>query len=121
MATLVHFDISAEDTERAKAFYEKLFNWKIEKMPGPMDYSMIYTNDLKGVPGIGGGLSKRDPGMPAGIVNYIGVESINKVLEQVVVLGGKILLPVQAVPGYGLLAVCTDTEDNIFGVFEENV
>ena len=84
-----------------------------------MDYYMIGTSDLHGKPGIGGGMSKRTEGGNTGIVNYIGVESIDETLKQVVALGGKILQPVQPVPGYGSLAVCSDTEHNIFGVFEE--
>jgi hypothetical protein len=54
-----------------------------------------------------------------GILNYIGVASVDETLKKLVELGGKILQPAQEVPGYGLLALCTDTEDNIFGVFEE--
>ncbi len=118
MATLVHFDISADDAERAKAFYEKLFDSKIEKLPGPMNYYLVGTNDLKGNPGIGGGLAKREAGRGSGIVNYMGVASIDVTLKQVIELGGKILQPVQPVPCYGLLSVCADTENNIFGVFE---
>lgn len=117
MATIVHFNISAADTERAKAFYEKLFDWKIEKLP--MDYYMIGTDDLQGKPGIGGGMTKRGAGDEAGIVNYIGVASIDTTLGQITELGGKILQPKQEVPGYGLLALCADTENNVFGVFEE--
>jgi hypothetical protein len=29
MSTIVHFDISAKDTDRAKKFYDGLFGWKI--------------------------------------------------------------------------------------------
>lgn len=119
MATLVHFDISVDNAERAKTFYEKLFGWKVEKIPGPMDYYMVGTNDLQDKPGIGGGMSKREAGASAGIINYMGVASIDATLKQVVELGGKIIQPTLPVPGYGLLAVCEDTEKNVFGVFEE--
>ncbi|MFC1938880.1 VOC family protein [Chloroflexota bacterium] len=33
MPTIVHFDISADDVERAKKFYEGLFDWKMEQPP----------------------------------------------------------------------------------------
>jgi predicted enzyme related to lactoylglutathione lyase len=36
MSTTVHFDVSVGDIKRAKDFYEKLFDWKIEKMQGPI-------------------------------------------------------------------------------------
>ena len=59
MATIVHFDIAADDPQRAKNFYESLFGWKIEQPPGPMEYYLIETEDLNGVPGLGGGMGKR--------------------------------------------------------------
>jgi len=42
--TVVHFEIPADDVERAKKFYSTLFGWKIEKPPGEMDYWMISTS-----------------------------------------------------------------------------
>ena len=44
MASIIHFDISAEDVLRAKSFYENLFGWKIEKFPnGLAEYYLIET------------------------------------------------------------------------------
>lgn len=59
MATIVHFDIGADNLDRAKKFYEELFDWKIEAMPGISNYYEITTSGLDGVQGIGGGLTKR--------------------------------------------------------------
>ena len=75
MPTIVHFDISADDVERAKKFYEGLFNWKWEHPPGMTDYYLIETKDLHGEKSIGGGMAKRnDPG--ESITNFIGVNSV---------------------------------------------
>ena len=41
MPTIVHFDMPADDIERAKKFYSELFGWKIERMPGPMELVII--------------------------------------------------------------------------------
>ena len=43
MFNVVHFEIPADDVERAQKFYGELFGWKIEKFtsPMPMDYWMI--------------------------------------------------------------------------------
>ncbi len=60
MATIIHFNISAEKPTRAKDFCEKLIDWKFELLPGPMDYYMIETKDLDGKPGTGGGMAKRE-------------------------------------------------------------
>ncbi len=35
-------------------------------------------------------------------------------------LGGKTIVPKMAVPGMGYLAVCLDTENNTFGLWEDN-
>jgi len=120
MATIIHFDISAEKPDRAKKFYEDLFGWKIELMPGPLNYYSIETKDLNGRKGIGGGMAKRENAQQTGIVNFIGVGSIDKSALSVEKLGGKIIQKKQAVPGYGYLAVCLDTENNPFGLFQED-
>ena len=57
MATIVHFDIGADNPERAKKFYA-LFGWKIGSMPGFPDYYEIETTDLNNVKGVSGGLTR---------------------------------------------------------------
>ena len=50
MPSIVHFEIPADDIERAKKFYSNLFGWKIEGMPGMepgMEYLMIDTLALQ--------------------------------------------------------------------------
>lgn len=51
MPTIVHFDIPADDLERAKSFYSKLFGWKFEKPIETMEYYLIDTEDLEGKEG----------------------------------------------------------------------
>jgi predicted enzyme related to lactoylglutathione lyase len=50
MARIIHFEIPAADPERAAAFYKKVFDWQIEKWPGPMEYWMV-TTGAEGSPG----------------------------------------------------------------------
>ena len=122
MPTITHFDIPADDIERAKKFYSDLFGWKIEKAPGPMDYLFVYTKNEKGEEGVGGGIAKRDKPEDK-ITNFIDVPSIDEYMEKVKKLGGKVITPKMPVPGYGYLAVCIDTENNTFGLWEteENI
>ena len=117
MPTITHFMVSAKDMERAKKFYTELFGWKIEKIPGPMDYYEIETTDEDGKKGLDGGLGKRE-NPPDAIVNYIDVSSIDEYTAKVEKLGGKIVMPKTAVPGIGYAAVCIDTENNTFGLWE---
>jgi uncharacterized protein len=120
--TIVHFEIPANDVEKIKKFYSALFGWKIEKMPGPMDYWGITTVpvDDKGMtlrPGVNGGLMKRQ--MPTQTpVNYISVESIDEYAKKVVELGGKMVVPKTEIPGMGWWALALDPEGNPVGLFQ---
>ncbi len=117
MSTIVHFDVPVDDIERARNFYTKLFDWKINRMPGEMEYYGISTEDENGKEGVGGGMGKR--GEPSQrITNYFGVPSVDKSLKKVEELGGKLIMPKTKIPGYGYLAICIDTENNVFGLWE---
>jgi predicted enzyme related to lactoylglutathione lyase len=117
MPTIVHFDISADDIERAKDFYTKLFGWKIEKFPGPTEYYMIETTTSTGEKGTTGGIARREKAYQK-ITNFIEVPSIDEYMARVEKLGGRIIEPKAAVPTVGYIAGCVDTEDNIFGIIE---
>jgi uncharacterized protein len=123
MPTIVHFEIPADDVERSRKFYNDLFGWKIEKWSGSlgidMEYWTVTTTDDKGNKAVGGGMMKRQsPQQP--IINYIDVKSVDEYSSKVKQLGGKVHVPKMAVPGMGYLAVCIDTENNAFGIWETN-
>ena len=132
MPTIVHFEIPSDDIETAKKFYKDLFGWKIEKWAGtddhqltsaatgqPMEYWMVTTTDDKGHKAIGGGMMKRvQPGQQ--ITNYINVRSVDEYSEKVEKLGGRVVAPKHAVPGMGYFAICLDTENNCFAIWESN-
>ncbi len=114
--TVVHFEIPANDVEKLKKFYSKLFEWKIEKSSGPIEYWTIETVPVDEKmtplrPGVNGGLyrKERPENKP---VNYIAVESIDKYIERVKTLGGTIVQQKQEVPGVGWIAIALDPEGN---------
>ncbi|MGA9150190.1 MAG: VOC family protein [Candidatus Nitrosopolaris sp.] len=130
MPTVVHFEVPSDDIERAKKFYNDLFGWKIEKWAGavdrqlisaatgqPMEYWMVTTTDDKGNRAIGGGLMKRVQ-REQQITNYINVRSVDEYSEKVEKLGGRVVAPKHAVPGMGYFAICLDTENNCFAIWE---
>jgi predicted enzyme related to lactoylglutathione lyase len=91
MPRVIHFEIAADDPERAAAFYRKVFGWEIRKWDGPMEYWVITTGP-KEEPGIDGGLGRRtEPG--AGTENTIAVDSVDRAVENVVAGGGKVTRP----------------------------
>src|SRR5919202_5577186 len=108
MPTIVHFEIPADDIERARKFYTDLFGWKIEKIANntdnnskltsaatgePIEYWIITTTDDKGnKAAVGGGMMKRQ--MPEHhITNYIGIDSIDKYASRIEKIGGKVFAP----------------------------
>jgi predicted enzyme related to lactoylglutathione lyase len=114
----IHFDLTAENPDRAMNFYKDVFGWKFEKWDGPMEYWMITTGEGN-ESGINGGLSRRGQhSMPN--MNTIGVSSADKFSKIVQDKGGKILMPKTPIPGVGWFVTCQDTEGNIFGLIEEN-
>jgi len=119
MPTIVHFDVPAEDTARARKFYSDLFDWKFQAPPGFPDFYLFSTTNLDGTPGPGGGLGKRqDPSQR--IMPYIGVDSLDRYLALVTRLGGRVVMPKMPVPSFGYLAQCKDPEGNMFGLWQED-
>jgi len=119
MSRIVHFEIPADDPERAIKFYEKVFDWQIEKWDGPIEYWLIMTGE-EDKPGIDGGLARReDP--TTGVENTIDVKDLDASLANVKTNGGKVIRPRIAVPGVGWMAYIKDTEGNVFGLMESDL
>jgi predicted enzyme related to lactoylglutathione lyase len=115
MARVVHFEINADDGERAVEFYTKVFGWTVENWNGPIDYWLLMTGE--GEPGIDGAVTLRqDP--PEATVNTIDVDSVGEYITRAVQHGGTVLMPKMAVPGVGWMAYCKDTEGNTFGLMQ---
>jgi predicted enzyme related to lactoylglutathione lyase len=129
--TVVHFEIPADEPERAAKFYRELFGWEIQRWgnaatregsaAGP-EYWMVRTvpADAEGrptQPGANGGLMRRMfPGQAP--VNYIGVERVEDFVRKAEHLGAKVVMPKTPVPGMGWFAQLRDTEGNVFAVWE---
>ena len=114
---IVWFEIPADDVERARKFYNKLFGWKINKFPGGMEYWHIDTGGPDDSPD--GGMMPRQNENHAP-TNYINVPSVDKFVDKVQKLGGKVCMGKTAVPSMGYFAVCLDTENNPFAVWERS-
>lgn len=118
MSRVVHFEVPADDPERAIKFYESVFGWRIEKWEGPIEYWLIMTGPEE-EPGIDGGLARReDPSTR--VENFIDVKDLDASLAAVKAQGGEVIRPRMAVPGVGWLAYIEDTEGNVFGLMESD-
>ena len=116
-ASIVWFEIPADDLGRAKAFYNKLFGWKIAAIPGMPDYLHIDTRGPDASPD-GGMMTRKHP--QQAITNYVLVPSVTTAAAKVKKLGGKICMEKTAVPQMGYFVVCADTEGNQFALWERS-
>jgi predicted enzyme related to lactoylglutathione lyase len=126
-STIVHFEIPADNPERAAKFYRELFGWKINKWENPngIEYWMVETvpTDEQGRPvrqGVNGGLMPRmyPQQQP---VNYIAVESVDEAVARAQKLGAKLMMEKTPVPGMGWFAQLTDPEGNVIAVWETDM
>jgi hypothetical protein len=115
MGRVVHFEITADDTARAKKFYE-IFDWKINSsgMEG-VEYWMAKTgNDPMG---IDGAIMPRSYRSQPTII-WISVDDLDAMIEKVKSSGGKVLGEKQTIPGVGDTIYITDTEGNTVGLMQ---
>ena len=118
----IHFEIQAENIDRAIKFYRELFGWEFNQW-GTQPYWLIKTGE-KGTPGIDGGLMPRRGSGPADMqpVNAFvctsDVANVDGTVKRVIDLGGTIALPKMPIPTVGWLAYGKDTEGNIFGFMQ---
>jgi predicted enzyme related to lactoylglutathione lyase len=123
MPRVVHFEIHANDPERAVKFYQDVFDWQINKWDGPEDYWLVSTGP-QDEPGINGAIMKRNyPVTSDNVIAYvctIDVPSVDEYVTRITEHGGTIVLPKMPVPGIGWLAYAKDSEGNIFGVMQND-
>ena len=123
MDKVVHFEIPADDTARAKEFYGSIFEWQLEEVP-EMQYVTLITSpiDEQQLPtergAINGGMYKRSPQTPDTPVITIGVDSIDDALKKVEAGGGQTIVPRTQIEGMGAFAYFKDTEGNTLGLWE---
>jgi uncharacterized protein len=112
---IAHFDIHADDVERARRFYAQVFGWRFEAW-GPPDFYLIHTGTAED-PGIHGSVSKRnDPVVGQGRIGYectITVDDLGAIKDAIVANGGTIVLDEHEIVGVGTLIRFADTEGNV--------
>jgi predicted enzyme related to lactoylglutathione lyase len=119
---VIHFEIPADDTERAYAFYRDAFGWQIQPMP-ELDYAFVTTTPVDDAgrptqPGsINGGMLQRRPGQPHPVVT-IDVGDIEEALARVGELGGGTVTEKFAAGEMGWAAYFRDSEGNVVGLWQ---
>ena len=122
MARVVHFEIHAQDPERAVRFYEGVFGWSAGRW-GSEEYWLLTTGSAE-ERGIDGAILRRRGAPPAagapvsGYVCTVEVDDLDRYLASATDAGGTVAVPKLAVKGVGWLAYCHDPEGNIFGLMQ---
>jgi uncharacterized protein len=123
MGRVIHFEIHADDTDRAERFYTEVFGWGVQRYGGPVDYRLLTTGPDDEI-GINGAILKRPGPGPDGVqpvnsyVCTIQVDSIEETERAVPAAGGEQVVERTEVPQIGLLSYFKDTEGNIFGALQ---
>lgn len=123
MNRVVHFEIQADNPERAMKFYTDVFGWRFEQW-GENKYWMIMTAEKDSKePGINGGLLPRptkrseECGSNA-FVCTIQVDNFDEIAKKIEISGGKIAMPKFALAGMAWQGYFLDTEGNTFGLHQ---
>jgi predicted enzyme related to lactoylglutathione lyase len=124
MDRVVHFEIPAENLERAKKFYSENFGWKLNQLgPEVGNYVLVHTGptDEQGMPQdrafINGGLMPRDPSASSPVL-VIAVADADQTVEKVKRSGGRLVGEILDIPNVGRYARVQDTEGNVIGVIK---
>ena len=120
MPRVNHFEIYTANPQAVQPFYHDVFGWKFEKFEGgPLEYWLITTGP-DSEPGINGGLTRPREGQSPGTINTVAVESLDQTVKKIEQRGGKICVPIMAIPKVGWLAYAEDPAGNVFGIIEPN-
>jgi predicted enzyme related to lactoylglutathione lyase len=111
---MVHVEIPAGSTAKAKEFWGGLFGWQFQAFEGsPTEYHTTRFSDAQGGAILAAEGDKRGPRV------YFDVDDINASAARVKELGGDTSDPMP-VPSMGWFATCTDVEGNDFGLWQND-
>lgn len=112
---MTHFAIHIDDIERAKNFYDEVFEWGFQSY-GPSDFSQIKADKTDNGELIGALQARKYSPVAEKIIGLecsVSVENVDDIIEKVKTNGGQILMQKTAIPHVGWLAKFLDTEGNL--------
>ena len=110
-----HVELNTTDVKKAKDFYGKLFDWKLDDMESPGGgYTMIGVGE-----GTGGGMMKNPiPGAPSFWLAYVLVDDIEASTKKAKSLGATVMKDVTEVGGFGWFSVIADPTGAHFALWK---
>jgi predicted enzyme related to lactoylglutathione lyase len=118
---VVLFEIPAMDFKKAKAFYEAVFDWKVQLWgdEGAMALTTAADQDYNPTEpgGINGGFYKRKSNADQPSCG-VETESIDETIKAIEKAGGKVVTPKHAIDEWGFMADFADPEGNVLSLWE---
>ncbi len=111
---MVHLEIPAGDTAKAREFWGSLFGWEWQAFEGPSEYHMTRFSETTG-----GAIYVPDEAAKRGMRVYFDVDDINAANAKVQELGGE-AGEAGSVPGMGWFSIGKDNEGNEFGLWQND-
>jgi hypothetical protein len=115
--TLAHFAINADDVEKSRAFYSKVFGWKFNAW-GPPGFYMIEAKDSPVLGALQGRRELVKGTRTVGFECTFAVDSIDATEKAVKAAGGKVVMERSVIVGVGTLMFFADPDGNVFGAMQ---
>ncbi len=112
----VHVELQTKDLAAAKAFYGRLFGWKLDdiSMAGGETYTMINVGE-----GTGGGMFMNpDPKVPPQWLAYVGVDDIRVMTQKARDLGATVARDVMEIGEHGWMSVIVDPTGAVLAMWQ---
>jgi predicted enzyme related to lactoylglutathione lyase len=112
----VHIELNTTDLNKARSFYQSVFDWKLEEMPMPggPPYVMIGVGE-----GTGGGMMTHPmPGQPSVWIPYVDVPDAAAATAKARSLGANIIRDVSEIPNMGWFSIIMDPTGAVFGIWQ---
>jgi len=112
---LSHFAIHIDEIDRAKTFYESVFEWGFSSY-GPSDFLQIKSDQSENGTLIGAIQARKYSPISEHIRGFectISVENVDDIINRVKANNGEILMPKTAIPFVGWITKFLDTEGNL--------
>ena len=112
----VHVELATTDLDKAKSFYQSLFDWKLNDMDmgGGHSYTMVEVGEGTG----GGMMAQQRPGAPSAWLPYVNVDNLRAATDKAKALGAIVVHDATEVPNAGSFSIIADPTGAMLGLWQ---
>ena len=114
-------ELTSQNIEKAKPFYQQLLGWKLEKSKvSPVDYTEIHFGEkaVGGMMAIDKSWGEGWEHIPAHWMTYIAVDDCDETVEKIKSNGGSVCVPPFDAPNVGRISVVNDPSGATFSIIQ---